>query len=82
LRLRVLLDPAERAAIRANVFLTDELTASLEGWIDRHYREQLGFPDLSDPALLREGREALDELTRLLGLGSVYDFQRDPTTSH
>ncbi|HUL58509.1 MAG TPA: N-succinylarginine dihydrolase, partial [Anaeromyxobacteraceae bacterium] len=33
--------------------------------------------DLRDPALAREGMVALDELTRILGLGSVYDFQRD-----
>jgi acyl-CoA synthetase (AMP-forming)/AMP-acid ligase II len=32
--------------------------------------------DLADPALLTECRAALDELTRILGLGSVYGFQR------
>jgi acyl transferase domain-containing protein len=25
--------------------------------------------------LLREGRDALDALTRILGLGAIYDFQ-------
>ena len=29
-----------------------------------------------DPQLLREGREALDALTTILQLGSVYPFQR------
>ena len=28
-----------------------------------------------DPALAREGMTALDELTRILGLGNVYSFQ-------
>jgi len=26
--------------------------------------------------VLREGRDALDELTRILGLGTIYEFQR------
>jgi len=33
--------------------------------------------DLADPQLLREGREALDVLSQLLNLGSVYPFQRE-----
>ena len=32
--------------------------------------------DLADPQLLEESRTALDQLTQLLRLGSVYDFQR------
>jgi succinylarginine dihydrolase len=32
--------------------------------------------DLQDPNLLDECRTALDELTQLLKIGSVYDFQR------
>jgi len=31
---------------------------------------------MADPQLLIECREALDELTRILALGSVYPFQR------
>jgi succinylarginine dihydrolase len=31
--------------------------------------------DLADPMLLDEVRKALDELTGILGLGSIYDFQ-------
>lgn len=76
LRLRVPLEDVERAAIRANVFLTDALHAALLAWIDRHYRDRLEPSDHADPALARESMAALDELTRLLGLGSVYDFQR------
>jgi succinylarginine dihydrolase len=41
-----------------------------------HYREELAPQDLADPQLLREGRDALDALTRILGLGAIYDFQR------
>ena len=39
-------------------------------------RPQMPPPaDLSDPALARESMEALDELTTILALGPVYDFQ-------
>jgi succinylarginine dihydrolase len=76
LRLRVALTAAERAAIRANVWLDDALHAALVGWVEKNYRDRLAPADLADPALLVEGRRALDELSALLRLGSVYPFQR------
>jgi succinylarginine dihydrolase len=76
LRLRVALSAPERAAVKANVFLDDALADVLEVWIRRHYRDRVAPKDLADPALLDESRRALDEVTRLLGLGSVYPFQR------
>jgi succinylarginine dihydrolase len=78
LRLRIVLDEAERAAVRANVFLDDALGEALEHWIRRHYRDRLAAADLADPHLLDESRRALDELSQLLRLGSVYPFQRHP----
>ena len=76
LRLRVALTRGERDAIRARVWLDDALHAELVAWVQRHYRDRLAPEDLGDPALLDEGRRALDELSRLLRLGSVYPFQR------
>jgi succinylarginine dihydrolase len=76
LRLRVALTPAERGAIHARVWLDDALHSELVAWVRRHYRDRLVPADLADPALLDEGRRALDELSRLLGLGSVYPFQQ------
>ena len=55
---------------------TDALYAKLTAWVERHYRDRLSQDDLADPKLLDEVRTALDELTGLLGLGSIYDFQR------
>jgi len=76
LRLRVALTAAEREAIRTNVWLDDALHAALVAWVDKHYRDRIAPEDLADPALLVEGRRALDELSGLLRLGSVYPFQR------
>jgi succinylarginine dihydrolase len=75
LRLRVALTDVERQAIRANVWLDDALYAALVAWVEKNYRDRLSPEDLADPALLFEGRRALDELSGLLRLGSVYPFQ-------
>ncbi len=76
LRLRVVLTEAERQAVNPAVLMNDRLFTRLNDWVDRHYRDRLTQADLADPQLLSEGRSALDELTQLLDLGSVYAFQR------
>ena len=76
LRLRVVLTEAERAAANAGSWITPERADLLEAWVRQHYRDRLVLADLADPALLDECRTALDRLTQLLGLGSIYDFQR------
>lgn len=76
LRLRVVLNDAERQAVNPAVMMNDALFETLTRWVEKHYRDRLTQADLADPQLLREGREALEELTRLLHLGSVYPFQR------
>jgi len=75
LRLRVPLTDAERAAVRGRVFLDPPLGDALGAWIERNYRDRLAPADLADPKLLDESRRALDELTQLLALPSVYPFQ-------
>jgi succinylarginine dihydrolase len=76
LRLRVpMTDDALGAINRASLVDAAKL-AELRGWVVRHYRESLRAEDLADPALLRESRAALDELTRIMALGPIYDFQR------
>ncbi|QSP95018.1 N-succinylarginine dihydrolase [Marinobacter salinisoli] len=76
LRLRVVLNDEELKAMHQGVLLTDELYERLTAWVNAHYRDRLTRDDLADPMLLDEVRKALDELTGILGLGSIYDFQR------
>jgi len=76
LRLRVPLTDEERQHMKANVFYSPALHEELAAWVRRHYRENLAPADLSDPALARECMTALDALTGILKLGSVYDFQQ------
>ncbi|MCH8499419.1 MAG: N-succinylarginine dihydrolase [Marinobacter sp.] len=75
LRLRVVLTEEERAAMNHAVWLDDALYQRLVTWVEGHYRDRLSQADLADPMLLDECRHALDELTGILGLGMVYDFQ-------
>lgn len=77
LRLRVALNAVEQQAVNPAVMMNDRLFDTLNQWVDRYYRDRLSQADLADPQLLTEGREALDELTRLLDLGSVYPFQQE-----
>jgi succinylarginine dihydrolase len=56
--------------------MNDGLFTRLNTWVDRHYRDQLAVSDLADPQLIMESRTALDQLTQILKLGSVYQFQR------
>jgi succinylarginine dihydrolase len=78
LRLRVALTEKELRACSGKIFIDDILQAQLETWVKRHYRDRLSPSDLADPKLLLESRTALDELTQILQLGSVYGFQQTP----
>ena len=76
LRLRVPLRAADMDGVNPAAILDAAKLAELRAWVGRRYREELAPSDLADPLLLRESREALDELTRILDLGAIYDFQR------
>ena len=76
LRLRVVLTQEELARVHQKVLLTEALYRALNTWVDRFYRDRLEPGDLADPALLEENRAALDALTEILGLGSIYGFQQ------
>lgn len=76
LRLRVVLTDAELQAVAPGVLMNESLFLTLNNWVERHYRDRLTEADLADPQLLIENRQALDELTRIMGLGSIYPFQQ------
>lgn len=75
LRLRVPLTSAERDRLGARVLINASRLGELRSWVAKHYRDRLSFSDLLDPTFLREVETALDELTQLLDLGTVYPFQ-------
>jgi len=77
LRQRVVVTEAEYAAINPNCLFDHQLYETLGQWVRKHYRETLSEKQLADPQLLIESRTALDELSQILGLGSVYPFQFD-----
>lgn len=76
LRLRVAMNETELAAVNQSTMMNDAQFERLNNWVDKHYRDRLSVDDLRDVALLNESRTALDELTQLLKLGSVYPFQK------
>ncbi|MBF7682662.1 N-succinylarginine dihydrolase [Acinetobacter sp. B5B] len=76
LRLRVAVNEDELEAINQHVFMNEAVFEILTDWVETHYRDRLSPLDLADPQLLQANRTALDELTQILKLGSVYDFQR------
>ncbi len=75
LRLRVVMTDAELASAAPRVLADDQRLDQLEAWVDTHYRDELTIDDLADPDIADENNRALDELTALLGLGSIYPFQ-------
>ena len=75
LRLRVVLTEEEAAAMHQGVAMTETLYTRLVGWVEKHYRDRLAPADLADPQLAVEHQCALDELTTILGLPGLYDFQ-------
>ncbi len=79
LRLRVALSLDDQQRLGGAVLMTEERISALEAWVKRHYREELAPDDLRDPLLVDETRAALDDLTGLLELGPLYDFQRCPS---
>ncbi|GGI84638.1 N-succinylarginine dihydrolase [Shewanella hanedai] len=76
LRLRVAMNDMELAAVNQNTLMNEALFTRLNAWVDTHYRDRLSVDDLADPQLLIESRTALDELTQIMKLGSVYQFQK------
>lgn len=76
LRLRLPLNAEEWAHVPQGIIVTQEKLSALRQWVDTHFRKQLDLSDLADPQLCNETENALDALTQLLNLGSLYAFQQ------
>ncbi|MAC19651.1 MAG: N-succinylarginine dihydrolase [Phycisphaerae bacterium] len=76
LRLRVGLRPGDADAVHPGCLYTESRYDRLVEWVQRWYPEELRAEDLADPARLVSTRDALDELTGILELPGLYDFQR------
>jgi succinylarginine dihydrolase len=59
------------------VLVNNQLLDILDQWVLKHYRTELSVTDLIDPQLINENFQALDELTQILKLGSIYPFQSE-----
>lgn len=75
LRLRVPLTAEELKAVNPACIMDEAKLRTLEAWVMKHYPETLTPDSIKDPELMHRSRAALDELTRILALGNVYDFQ-------
>jgi succinylarginine dihydrolase len=75
LRLRVVLTDEELKNTHSKIMMNDSLFEELSPWVIKHYRDRLSLEDLADTQLMNENRTALDELTQILDLGSIYGFQ-------
>ena len=76
LRLRVCLSESEIKGVNPSTMLSENLYSQLVNWVEKHYRDELTANELRDPKLLYECQRALDELTQIMDLGSVYPFQK------
>ena len=76
LRLRVTLTEAEWAQVNQGNKFSPELYEDLKTWVNAYYRDALSPEDLRDPTLMEESFVALEELTKIMGLGEeFYPFQ-------
>lgn len=75
LRLRVTLSDQQKNSIQPKVLLNEDRVNQLRSWVNKHYRDELSADDLRDPSIIDENHKSLDELTQILELGNIYDFQ-------
>ena len=75
LRLRVPLSSEQLASIKPKVLLDGSRIEQLKTWVNKHYPDELSAQDLRDPQIIERTHSSLDELTKILDIGSIYDFQ-------
>ena len=75
LRLRVVMNEREFHALHPGVIFSDRLHTRLRTWVKKYYVGNLIYEDLFVPSYIKRCRDALSELTDILGLGDLYPFQ-------
>jgi len=76
LRFKTVVNNDEFDRINKKFLLTPKKLMDLRALVTKHYRDKLNPADLLDNNLVQESYRFLDELTQLLDLGNVYDFQK------
>lgn len=71
LRLRVVLNEHELAAVKKGLILDEARIDVLQDVVRRTYRDRLAPSDLADPELIGEVRKAREELYVALGMGDI-----------
>jgi len=76
LRFKVVVNQEELMLVNKKFLLTPQKLIDLRALIAKHYRDKLTPEALMDVRLMEESYTFLDELTQLLDLGSIYNFQK------
>ncbi len=74
LRLRVVLDETELAAVDCRFLVTDQVLDALEDWVMRFYRDDLAPTDLASAEFMDECYRTLKALELVLGIEGFYAF--------
>ncbi|MFN7452561.1 MAG: N-succinylarginine dihydrolase [Alphaproteobacteria bacterium] len=74
LRLRVVMNEMESAAMHPGIILTEKRYAALQQWVQQFYRDRLSFDDLRDPNFPTEIAVALEALEEIIGMQGLYQL--------
>jgi len=74
LRLRVVLNEKELAAVDQRFIASNAILDQLENWVNQFYRDNLSPGDLKDPEFMHDSFRALKALEVTLGIEGFYPF--------
>lgn len=77
LRLRVSMNETEFNNIHTGVIFTEDLYNNLKIWVKKYYVGNLIYDDIFVPSFILKCRNALNELSNILKLENLYDFQKN-----
>jgi succinylarginine dihydrolase len=76
LRFKAVVNNDEFDRLNERFLLSPTKLMDLRTLVSKHYRDKLHPEDLLDIKFMQESYTFLDELTQLLDLGNIYNFQR------